>query len=209
MHVLQTNPLYKCRLDDKLFNFQSQNWLACLSLLQTVPWTFSYITWFHEQTQNLTAICFHFHYCQNITTLVLHPIPQHYYLWYHGDVADNSLQLCWMLPVLTHVHSLLPNYQGPPVRQVQWLPWLSKASMRSTRADFNQCPTFTCTCGYGDGRPLRARNSLLPERTRLPLQVDDWPWRSQIFQLPAAKSIQSCTSLCPVCVCITLCHWEL
>ena len=47
------------------------------------------------------------------------------------------------------------------------------------------------------------------ERTRLPLQVDDWPWRSQIFQLPAAKSIQSCTSLFPVCVCITLCHWEL
>ena len=65
------------------------------------------------------------------------------------------------------------------------------------------------TCGYGDGRPFRARNSLLPERTRLPLQVDDWPWRSQIFQLPAAKSIQSCTSLFPVCVCITLCHWEL
>ena len=65
------------------------------------------------------------------------------------------------------------------------------------------------TCGYGDGRPLRTRNSLLPERTRLSPQVDDWPWRSQIFQLPAAKSIQSCTSLFPVCVCITLCHWEL
>ena len=40
-----------------------------------------------------------------------------------------------MLSAQTHL--LPPTYQGPPVRQVQWQPLLSKASMRSTWTSIN------------------------------------------------------------------------
>ena len=40
-----------------------------------------------------------------------------------------------LLPAQTHL--LPPTYQGPPVRQVQWQPLLSEASMRSTWTSIN------------------------------------------------------------------------
>ena len=74
-----------------------------------------------------------------------------------------------------------PTYQVPPERQVQWQPWLSGASRRSTQ------PSTNATTSHR--RPLRqqalwARDFCALERTGLPSQTGHRG--SQVILLPVA-----------------------
>ena len=59
--------------------------------------------------------------------------------WYPGGVVGS---LCGTPPARTLLPP--PTYQVPPERQVQWQPWLSGASRRSTQPSINATTSHRC-----------------------------------------------------------------